>query len=272
MTITLFWYGCNMMRHGDIIRLGTRMLATVGVDATPVGGPSACCGSPKEATPRVAEAMGRRTMQRFNDSGAERLITWCPSCHMNLHDFMGATTGQNAESAHLSEVLWANRGALAPMLKHRVEARVLVHNHVGFQDRVEVNQVVPKLLCLVPGIEVVDSPCCAPSYMCSGLGGIPGALADVRTRTLEAVRNTGADTVATIFHSCHREWVTLERDGGPRVKNWVHLLAEGLGWDYQDEYKLWRNSPDAAAAIGTERLAAAGEDAVRKLVLPELSR
>jgi len=272
MTDTLFWYGCNMTRHGEIIRLGTRMLAAVGVGARPVGGPSACCGAPKETTPRIAEGMGRRTMQRFNDSGAEKLITWCPSCHMNLHDFMGATVGQQAVSAHLTEALWERREALAPLLTHRVPARVLLHSHVGFADRVPVNALVANLLRLVPGLEIVAHDYRAPSYMCSGLVSIPGAIAEIRARSLAAVAEAGADTLVTIFHSCHREWVSLERDGGPRLVNWVHLLAEGMGWDYQDEYKAWRNSPDPAAAIGAERMAAAGDEAVRKLVLPELAR
>ena len=106
MTDALFWYGCNMTRHAEIIRLGTQMLAAVGVAAAPTGGPSACCGSPKESTPRIAEGMANRTMQRFNQSGAGQVITWCPTCHMNLDDFMGATQGKQAESAHLAQALW----------------------------------------------------------------------------------------------------------------------------------------------------------------------
>jgi hypothetical protein len=86
------------------------------------------------------------------------------------------------------------------------------------------------------------------------------------------MREAGADTLVTIFHSCHRELVGLERDHGIRVVNWVHLLAEGMGWAYQDDYKTWRNAADPLAAIGAERVAAAGEAAVRKLVAPELSR
>ena len=112
--------------------------------------------------------------------------------------------------------------------------------------------------------------------MCSsdlfGLASVPGALGDVQRTTLAAMRETGADTQVTIFHSCHREMIGLERDHGIRVVNWVHLLAEGMGVAYEDEYKAWRNSEDPLAAIGAERIAAAGEVAVRKLVAPELTR
>jgi Fe-S oxidoreductase len=271
-TKSLFWYGCNMTRHAEIIRLSERMLQAVGVSAAPVGGPGACCGNPKESTPRVSEAMGDRTMAGFNASGAPRVITWCPSCHMNLDDFMGQTNDQNFDSRHLCEALDERREALAPLLTTPVPARVFIDRHLGFNDRVKVNEVIPGLLRLIPGVSVVEHAYRAPSYMCFSLAPIPGALEDVQRATLAAMRETGADTLVTIFHSCHREMIALERDHGIRVVNWVHLLAEGMGWPYTDDYKAWRNAADPLAAIGPERVAAAGEVAVRKLVLPELSR
>ena len=270
MTDALFWYGCNMTRHAEIIRLGTRMLDAVGVGAAPTGGPSACCGSPKESTPRIAEGMANRTMKSFNESGAKQVITWCPTCHMNLDDFMSATQGKQAESAHLAQALWTRRDMLAPLLTQPSPVRVLIDMHLG--DGTGVNEAVPGLLRLIPGVAVMDHPYRAPSYMCFGLASIPGALDDAKTNMLRAMEATGADTLVTIFHSCHRELVGLERTHGIRVLNWVHLLADGLGWPYEDEYKAWRNSDDPEAAIGAERIAAAGEEAVRKLVLPELAR
>lgn len=272
MAVNTFWYGCNMTRHGEIIRLSQRILEAVGVQAAPVGGPGACCGSPKESSPRIAEGMADRTMEKFAASGTPRVITWCPSCHANLDDFMGQTKEQNFDSQHLCEAIHEQRPHLAPLLTQRVPARVFVDRHVGFQGRVPVNDIIPELLGMIPGVSVVDHPYRAPSYMCFGLASVPGALADVQRTTLAAMRETGADTLVTIFHSCHREMIGLERDHGIRVVNWVHLLAEGMGLPYEDEYKAWRNAEDPLAAIGAERVVAAGEVAVRKLVAPELTR
>lgn len=272
MAVSTFWYGCNMTRHGEIIRLSQRILEAVGVEAAPVGGPGACCGSPKESTPRIAEGMAGRTMEKFAASGTPRVITWCPSCHANLDDFMGQTKEQGFDSQHLCEAIHEKRDRLKPLLTQRVAARVFVDRHVGFQGRVPVNDIIPELLGMIPGVSVADHPYRAPSYMCFGLASVPGALADVQRTTLAAMRETGADTLVTIFHSCHREMIGLERDHGIRVVNWVHLLAEGMGWPYADEYKAWRNAADPLAAIGPERVAAAGEVAVRKLVEPELTR
>jgi len=268
----VFWYGCNMARHGEIIRLAARMLEAVGLDAAPAGGPGHCCGSPKEAHARINEGMGRRTVQKFNATGRGQVVTWCPSCHMNMQDVMAPVTPTAFTTTHISEVLHARRDRLRPLLTVPVRARVLLHAHHGFNGRVPVNSLVPNLLRLVPGLELVEHPCRAPGHMCSGLVGVPGALADAHRAALEAMAETGADTLCTIFHSCHREAVALEQNHPIRVANWIHLLAEGMGWPYRDEYKAWRNAPDPRAAIGEARIEAAGELAFTRLVEPELRK
>ncbi|MCW8086246.1 heterodisulfide reductase-related iron-sulfur binding cluster [Sabulicella glaciei] len=272
MAVNLFWYGCNMTRHAEIIRLSERLLECVGTPAQPVGGPGACCGSPKESEPRINEAMAARTMDGFAAREAERVVTWCPSCHMNLEDFMAPVKGQGFRHAHLCEALHEGRDALARLMTQRVPARAMLDAHVGFNDRVDVNTLIPDLLRLVPGVEMLDHPYRGASYMCFGLANVAGALPAHKARLLAAAREAGADTIVTIFHSCHREIVALERDHGIRVVNWVHLLAEGAGWPYRDDYKEWRNAEDPAEAIGEARMVAAGEEAVKRLALPELTR
>lgn len=268
----VFWYGCNMARHGEIVRLVTQILQAVGVDAAPAGGPAYCCGSPQESSARIAGVMGSRTVEKFNASERGQVVTWCPSCHMNLHDFMAPVTAPTFESQHISELLHARRDRLCPLLIRDVPARVLMHAHAGFNSRVPVNDLVPGLLRLVPGLEVVDHTLRVPGHMCSSLVAVPGALAAAQRATLDAIQDAGADTLATIFHSCHRETVPLERGRNFRVVNWIHLLADSMGLPYTDEYKLWRNAEDPRAAVGEERVAAAGDVAFERLVEPELRR
>jgi hypothetical protein len=74
--------------------------------------------------------------------------------------------------------------------------------------------------------------------------------------------------VCTIFHSCHRELAALEGKDGVRVRNWVHLVAEGMGIQASDAYLGWRTggAPDIAAI---ER---ADEARYRALIEPELRK
>jgi hypothetical protein len=73
---------------------------------------------------------------------------------------------------------------------------------------VKVNDLVPDRLRLIPGVTVLEHPWRAPRHICSSTAGVFGALAE-----------TGADTLCTIFHTCHREYAALERHGGFVVRN-----------------------------------------------------
>ncbi len=267
----VFWFGCNLVRHAEVIRASARLLEAVGVEADPAGGPSHCCGATQEANARITEGMGRRTVEAFNATGRDQVITWCPSCHMNMQDAMAPVTPTNFETSHITEVLHARRDRLRDVLVRPVAARVFLHRHLGFQPRVPVNDLVADLLRMIPGITVVEHPYAVPGHMCSSLAAVPGSLAEAHRTTIEAMQATDADTLATIFHSCHREAVALER-GRPwlRVANWIHLLAESAGWPAEDGYKALRNAEDPRVAAGD--LAGVGEAAFERLVEPELRR
>ncbi len=64
----VFWYGCNVVRHGDIIHGSIEILRAIGLEVAPVGGPSYCCGTSKDANLRAADGMAKRTVGKFNDS------------------------------------------------------------------------------------------------------------------------------------------------------------------------------------------------------------
>jgi Fe-S oxidoreductase len=267
-----FWYGCNMARHGEIVRLATRMLAAVGVDAAPAGGPGHCCGATQEKSARIAAGMAERTVEKFNAAGHGTVVTWCPSCHINMDDVIAPVNEIAFETTHITQILHARRAALRPLLTHSVPARVLVHAHHGFNGRVPVNRDVPDLLRMIPGVSVLEHDLRIPGHMCSALASIPNGLADAHRATLAAMAEVGADTLVTIFHSCHREAVALERGREIRVVNWIHLLAAGMGLAVEDEYKTWRNAADPRAALGAARIEAAGALAFERLVEPELRR
>lgn len=267
-----FWYGCNMTRHGEIVRLVTQILEAVGVEAAPAGGPGYCCGSPQEANARIAAGMAARTVEKFNAAGRDTVVTWCPSCHMNMDDLMAPVTPTAFETQHITQLLGARAERLRPLLTHAVPARVLLHAHHGFNGRVPVNSDVPTLLAMIPGLTVCDHPLRVPGHMCSAIAPKTGELAQAHRETLAAMDAAGADTLVTIFHSCHREAVGLERAGPIRVANWIHLLAEAMGLPYSDEYKQWRNAEDPRASVGPERIGAAGDAAFERLVEPELRR
>ncbi|HET6492605.1 MAG TPA: heterodisulfide reductase-related iron-sulfur binding cluster [Burkholderiales bacterium] len=266
-----FWYGCNVLRHGDIIHSCLDILRLLGMDAQPAGGPDYCCGTAKDDNQTAADGMARRTVTKFNAIGRERVVAWCPSCHSHMTEFMGQAYKPEFGLSYLVDVLYEKRAALSALLKHPVPMRVLLHKHVGFNDQVAVNEKVPALLELIPGIEVVDDGYAAPGYMCAMLSSVPSAMAEMNRETLRRVALHRADAVVTIFHQCYREICGLEAHANTKAFNYIHLLAQSIGLDYVDEYKAWKKSgPNAAELIGEQRLAQVGVQFFERAMLPEL--
>ena len=267
-----FWYGCNVLRHGDIIHSCLDILRALGFEPSPVGGPDYCCGTVKDANQTAAGGMATRTVGRLNERG-KRVVAWCPSCHSHMHDFMERANDRQFDMTYLVDLLYARRDALAPLLVHPVPKRVLLHKHVGFNELVPVNRMVPELLHLIPGVEVVHDDYVAPGYMCASFAGIPRALEDIHANTVRAARASGADAVVTTFHQCYRELCGLDAAGLTPVYNYIHLIARSMGLAYEDEYKAWKRAGEGAAElIGPERIAKVGIEFYERAILPELKK
>ena len=269
----IFWYGCNVLRHGDIIHSCLDILRLLGVDARPAGGPDYCCGSVKEANQAAADGMARRTVTKFNDMQRERVVAWCPSCHAHMTGFMGKAYKPDFGLTYLVDLLYDRRNDLAALLRNRVSMRVLVHKHVGFNDKVAVNERLPALLRLIPGVEVVEDDYAAPGYMCASLNAVPAAMRDMVRETVGRIAMHRADALVTVYHQCYRELVGLEPHANIRTFNYVHLLAQSIGLRYEDEYKAWKTAgANAGTVIGEKRVEQVGVQFFERALLPELMK
>ncbi len=273
-----FWYGCNVVRHGDIIHSAIALLEAVGIEVTPAGGAGYCCGTAKDANLRAAEGMGKRTVEKFNAHGTGQVVSWCPSCYRHMNAFMGEYTDAQFELSSFAQILHARRDVLAAKLTHRTsngnKRKVMLHKHFGFHE-IDVNPLVEDLLRIIPGVELVSTEVSSPGHMCSALARVPASLKDATRAVCDAAAVTGADTVATVFHSCQRLLCALEGSEPFKVVNYVNLLTEAMGLKSQDDYKEWKlaGSEEAVIAkVGEERIAAMGEKLFRESILPELLR
>jgi Fe-S oxidoreductase len=266
-TPVTFWYGCNVLRHGDIIHSCLDILRPLGYEASPVGGPDYCCGTVKDANQTAAGGMAARTVGKLNQREAP-VIAWCPSCHSHMHEFMERANERNFDMTYLVELLHAHRDKLAPLLVHHVPMRIFVHKHIGFNELVPVNRMVPELLGLIPGVEVVNGDYIAPGYMCASFAGLPKALDDINVNTVRAAKLGGADAVVTVFHQCYRELLGLDAAGAIPVYNYIQLVARSMGLPYQDDYKSWKR----AGAIGADGIARVGVEFYERAIVPELKK
>ena len=270
MKIT-FWYGCNVLRHGDIVHSCMDVLRALGYDASPAGGPDFCCGSTKDANAVAADGMAQRTVDRLNKRGADRVVAWCPSCHLQSAEFMEKGYAPKYDMQYFLELLHEERARLKPLLKHAVPMRVFLHRHIGFNDKVAVNEMAPELLSLIPGIEVVEDNYRGPGYMCAHLATVPAAMTRMVRETEARMRRANADALVTLYHQCQRELIGLDAQGVTQVFNYMQLIARSMGLPYEDEYKAWKKAgPEAARAIDDARMQKVGIQFFDRAMLPEL--
>jgi Fe-S oxidoreductase len=266
-----FWFGCNMLRHAEMIRLSIMLLERAGYDVNTVGGPAYCCGTAHDHQPHAASNMAGRTVSRFNEAakqdGRGTVVTWCPSCHMHMSDIMAPGNEATFEIAHITELLADRADRLVPLFDRPVRRRVLLHRHMGFATHVAVNDRVASVLSRIEGLTLIDGPA-HPGHMCSALAAVPGALQAAASETWSAALANGADTLCTIFHPCHRELLALDGRDGIHVRNWVQLVAEAMGLPASDAYRDWRNggAPDIAA------IEKADQSRYASLIEPELRK
>src|ERR671932_108436 len=227
-----FWYGCNVLRHGDIIHACLDILRALGYEPSPVGGVDYCCGTVKDANQSAAGGMATRTVGKLNARGAP-VVVWCPSCHSHMHEFMQHGAERRFDMSYLVELLHAKRDELAPLLVHDVPTYT------------------------------------APGYMCASFAALPKALEDIHNNTARAAKAAGADAVVTIFHQCYRELVGLDAAGAIPVYNYIHLLARSMGLPYRDEYKEWKRAGEVGDAARIEKV---GVQFYERAIVPELKK
>src|SRR4029434_2528428 len=157
-----FWFGCNMLRHAEMIRLSIMLLERVGYDVSAAGGPAYCCGTAHDHQPHGASNMAQRTVGRFNDAaekeGRGTVVTWCPSCHMHMSDIMSPGNATAFEIAHVTELLAERADRTGRLVHVRGERLVLLHRHLGFATHVAVNERVVGLLSRIPGLQLRQGP------------------------------------------------------------------------------------------------------------------
>src|SRR3954463_4575844 len=120
----VFWYGWTGGRPRDLLYGAIEFLRAVGIASDPAGGPAYCCGTSKDGNLVAAAGMAARTVEKFNESGHAKVVTWCPSCHRHAGTFMQGVNPPKFEVSHITQMLHARRHLLAPLLTHRIERRV----------------------------------------------------------------------------------------------------------------------------------------------------
>ena len=274
----IFYTGCNVLKTPHIVLLCLDVLDALGVNYRVHGGPSYCCGVYHFAAgdSEGFAKMSTNTVERFANSGADEIVSWCPSCQVNLGEAALGTYAHMDEGTPFDlnpfvRYLESRLDDLRPLMTKRVNKRVGLHEHPGVPG---ITEAARAILEEVPGLEFVDLEQPRLGYMCNALNSVPEYKREVHFNQLAAAEAAGVTTLAGIYHACHRELCSHERDWPFEVVNFMELIGQSMGLERPDLFKRLKIMQDVDAVIAEahDMITAQGLalDDVRAVVLQDL--
>src|SRR3984957_19107651 len=245
----VFYTGCNLLKTPHIALLCFDIMEALGTRYRVMGGPSHCCGVLQFRAGDIATSgrVAYRTIERLAGAVGGRALTWCPTCQVQLGEIVapGKTDTALALQPFLL-FLVARLDELRPLMTHRVEKRVGLHEHPGIAG---VSEAARTILEAIPGLEFGDLAQPRVGYMCNTLNPLPDYKREVHRIQLQAAADAGVTTLAGIYHNCHRELCSHERDWPFEVVNFLELVGDSMGVTRPDLFKRLKLMQDVDAVL-----------------------
>src|SRR5262245_54323129 len=269
----VMYLGCNVLKTPHIAVLCLEVLDRIGTRYAVFGGPANCCGVIQFRAGDTATSgrLGVNTVRGFAATGAPRVLTWCPTCNIQLGEIVmpAAETGFSLE--HVVPYIADRIDLLRPHLVHPVRRRVALHEHPGVSG---VTEGVVKILRAIPGLELIDLESPRVGYMCNSLAPVAAFKRELHARELAAAEAAGVDALVGIYHACHRELCAHEATVPFRVVNFLELVGEAMGVERPDLFKQWKMMQDVdrvLAEVGDQvERAGLDPDAVREVMVASI--
>jgi heterodisulfide reductase subunit D len=245
----VFYTGCNLVKTPHIAPLCFDIMEALGMRYRVMGGPSHCCGVLQFRAGDVATSgrVAYRTLERLAGAVGGRALTWCPTCQVQLGEIVAP--GKTDTALDLQPFLLflvARLDELRALMTHRVEKRVGLHEHPGIAG---VSEAARTILEAIPGLEFVDLAQPRVGYMCNTLNSLPDYKREVHRTQLQAAAEARVTTLAGIYHNCHRELCSHERDWPFEVVNFLELVGESMGLTRPDLFKRLKLMQDVDAVL-----------------------
>jgi Fe-S oxidoreductase len=237
----VFYTGCNVVKTPHIALMCLDVLDKLGVTYDVMGGVGQCCGvyQFREGDFANNSKMANATIAGLASSGTSTVLSWCPSCQISIGEVSlpnyEKQFGEKPFDLNPFLIFLADRAdLLASMMVRRVDKRIALHERPVFPG---IMDAVKKLIGIIPGAELVDIDVPRVGTQANSLAQLPAFKRNLVQKELQAVADAGVDTLATIYHACHREICDAGDGRSFEVVNFMELLGEGLGLDSEDGYK-----------------------------------
>jgi heterodisulfide reductase subunit D len=261
----VLYLGCNVMKTPHIALLCMDVLDRIGARYAVFGGPANCCGvlQFRAGDIKTAGQVSGNTVAGFAATGAAKVLTWCPTCNIQLGEVVMPTTREAPFALdHVIPYIAQRIETLRPHFVRRVDRRVALHEHPGVGG---VTEGALTILRAIPGLTVVDLAQPRVGYMCNSLAPVPAYKRTLHAQELDAAAAAGVDALVGIYHACHRELCAHETSYPFRVVNFLELVGEAMGVDRPDLFKQWKMMQDVDRVLAetSAQVEAAGLDLER---------
>lgn len=251
----IYYTGCNMLRTPHIGLLCLEVLDALEVPYKVMGGPGHCCGifQFREGDIGTGEKIAGRTMDAFAATRAPEVLAWCPSCvvqfgELNLPTFE-KTRAAPAPFDMVAFYIWLARRLddLAPLMTRPVNRRVALVERPGIPG---ARDAAIEIARAIPGVEYVALPDVQRVSISSNyLTLLPDFKEKLLREEFDACVDAGVDTLATIFHPCHRETCHLGEGKPFEIVNLMELVGESMGIEVEDLFKKLKIMGDIDAIM-----------------------
>jgi Fe-S oxidoreductase len=239
----VMYLGCNVLKTPHIALLCLEVLARLGTRYKVFAGPAYCCGviQYRAGDSKTSGRIGGNTVAGFAGTGASRVLTWCPTCNIQLSEIVMPSTDASFNLEHVVPYIAARIELLRPHFIHSINKRIALHEHPGVAG---VTEGAIKILTAIPGLELVNLEQPRVGYMCNSLAPVPAYKRELHAHELDAATAAGVDYLVGIYHACHRELCAHETTSPFKVVNFLELVGEAMGIKKADLFKQWKMMQD----------------------------
>ncbi len=250
---TLLYTGCNVLKTPHIVLLCLDVLERLGRRVAVRGGSKHCCGVLhfQAGDPVAGGRLGTSSMARLADGGFSRALAWCPTCQIQFgeHVLPNHERSGNAPPITMEPFicfLASELEKLRPLMVCEVRKRVALHEHSGLNGATEAAH---QLLAAIPGLEVIDLQERRLGYMCNTLNPLPRVKRQSHLELFERAKAAEVDTLVGIFHACHRDLCSHEREWPFEIVNIMELVGQSIGAEREDRFKLLKIIGDVGRIV-----------------------
>lgn len=243
----VFFPGCNVYFQPEKILNALDIMDGIGDDYAFLPGLDYCCGDSFMFLGDIdkGERQAESLIATLADFQPEAVVLWCPTCHCRFDKSIAPALDIPFQVMSFPQYLAANMNKLT--LADAVAEVVTLHEpcksaYTGLDcdGPREVLQQLPGVTLKEMKHHGQETICCGSSAACW----FPESSAKIREDRLKEADQTGADRLVTICHYCGQTFGAEEERFNFIVTNYANLVAEAMGIQRDDKFKmysLWRD-------------------------------